>query len=78
MGHVYAMTIEPNPAAAGSKFSQGEPYVVALVELVEGVRMMTNIVDCDPSDVAIGMEVTLRWEPLSDGRQLPLFRPVTS
>lgn len=76
-GRVYAMTIEANPAAAGAAFSGGAPYVVALVELTEGVRMMSNIVDCDPGDVVIGMEVQVAWEPLSDGRHLPLFQPVT-
>lgn len=51
------------------------PYVVALVDLDEGVRMMTNVVECPPTDVAVGMRVTLAWEPLSDGRHLPMFRP---
>ena len=32
---------------------------------------MTNVVDCDPVTVAVGDAVTLTWEPLSDGRQLP-------
>lgn len=70
---VYAVSVMPkpaNPAMAGR-----EPYTVALVDLAEGVRMMTNIVDVDPDDVAIGQPVTITWEPLSDGRHLPLFRP---
>jgi hypothetical protein len=49
--------------------------VVALVDLAEGVRMLTNIVGCDPAEVAIGQAVTVTWEPLSDGRQLPQFTP---
>ena len=61
----------------GATFSHGEPYVVALVDLDEGVRMMTNIVGCPPEDVRIGMAVTVTWEPLSDGRQLPLFTPTS-
>jgi uncharacterized protein len=72
---VRAATIEYKPAATGSTFSNGQPYVVALVDLDEGVRMMTNIVGCPPEDVRIGMAVTVIWEPLSDGRQLPLFTP---
>lgn len=51
------------------------PYVVALVELAEGVRMMTNVVGCSPKDVTIGLPVGVTWEPLSDGRNLPLFAP---
>jgi uncharacterized OB-fold protein len=72
---VHAATIEFKPAATGSTFSDGQPYVVALVDLDEGVRMMTNIVGCPPEDVHIGLAVTVTWEPLSDGRQLPLFTP---
>jgi uncharacterized OB-fold protein len=72
---VHAATIEYKPAATGSTFSDGQPYVVALVDLDEGVRMMTNIVGCRPEDVHPGLAVTVTWEPLSDGRQLPLFTP---
>lgn len=70
---VYAATVEHRPAPGG--FSGGEPYCVALVDLHEGVRMMTNIVGCPPDDVRSGMAVEVTWEPLSDGRNLPLFRP---
>ena len=52
------------------------PYAVALVELPEGVRMMTNVVDCPAESVIIGMAVKIRWQPLADGRHLPLFAPV--
>ncbi|CAN5718846.1 OB-fold domain-containing protein [soil metagenome] len=52
-----------------------DPYVVALVDLAEGARFMTNVVGCDPADVVIGMMVTVAWEPLDDGRHLPLFAP---
>jgi uncharacterized OB-fold protein len=72
---VHAVTIEHKPAATGAQFSNGEPYAVALVDLDEGVRMMTNVIGCPPEDVTIGMSVTVTWEPMSDGRQLPLFEP---
>lgn len=74
-GTVYAATIENKPATTGASFSGGEPYVVALVDLEEGVRMMTNVVGCPVGDVHPGLTVRVRWEPLSDGRQLPLFTP---
>jgi uncharacterized OB-fold protein len=51
------------------------PYVVAIVELEEGPRMLTNIVGCEPSDVGCDMTVRVAWEPLPDGRKLPVFRP---
>jgi uncharacterized OB-fold protein len=75
---VHAATIEHNPAATGATFAHGAPYVVALVDLDEGVRMMTNIIGCAPEDVHPGMAVTVTWEALSDGRQLPLFKPASA
>jgi len=72
---VYAAVVETQPEASGAAFSGGEPYCVALVDLDEGVRMMTNIVGCPPADVRSGLAVEVSWEPLSDGRRLPLFRP---
>jgi uncharacterized OB-fold protein len=73
---VYAAGVENKPAAAGATFSNGQPYCVALVDLEEGVRMLTNVVGCPPDEVHCGMAVTVTWEPLSDGRQLPLFQPI--
>ena len=60
-----------NPMMAGR-----EPYAVALVDLSEGVRMMSEVVGGDPWTVAVGDAVTVGWEPLSDGRQLPVVRVV--
>ena len=70
---VHAAVVEHRPEAAGAAFAGGQPYCVALVDLEEGVRIMTNVVGCAPGDVQAGMAVTLTWEPLSDGRRLPLF-----
>jgi acetyl-CoA acetyltransferase len=52
------------------------PYVVANVALAEDptVRLTTNIVGCDPDDVAVGQEVTVRFEQHEDV-WLPLFEP---
>lgn len=70
-GSVYAFTVNHVPGSAPPE--RPLPYVVALVDLDEGVRM--NIVGCAPSDVRVGMPVEVTWEPLSDGRALPLFAP---
>jgi len=48
---------------------------VALVDLEEGVRIMSNVVGAAPEEVKVGMPVTVTWEQLSDGRHLPLFEP---
>ena len=75
---VHAAVVEHRPEAAGAAFAGGQPYCVALVDLEEGVRMMTNVVGCAPDDVRTGMAVTLTWEPLSDGRRLALFEPASA
>ncbi len=50
------------------------PYVVALVELDEGPRLISNIVGCSPEEVEIDMPVCLRFETAGDF-QLPRFEP---
>jgi hypothetical protein len=72
-GTVYAASVHHRPGP-GRDEADG-PYVVALVELAEGVRMMSNVVGCPPGDVTVGMPVRLAWHPLSDGRHLPQFTP---
>jgi len=74
-GEVYAVSVQHQPAMPLPAFSDG-PYAVALIELAEGVRVMSNVVGCPPEEVVVGMPVTLTWEPLTDGRHLPLFEPV--
>ena len=49
---------------------------MALVDLDEGVRLLTNVVGVPADQVAVGDRVQVTWEPLSDGRQLPLFTPI--
>jgi len=56
------------------------PYVVAIVDLPEqeGLRLTTNIVNCPPDDVRIGMPVQVVFERHDDGDEsvyLPLFEP---
>jgi uncharacterized OB-fold protein len=51
------------------------PYVVALVELPEGVRLLADIINADPRAVRIGMPVTVAWEHLSDDIEYPAFTP---
>ncbi|MGH3757577.1 MAG: Zn-ribbon domain-containing OB-fold protein [Actinophytocola sp.] len=50
------------------------PYVYALVELYEGPRLVTNVVDCDISALRIGMELEVVFE-MSGDIAVPLFRP---
>ncbi len=73
-GTVYTYTVShraPHPV-----FSDSCPLVIAVVELEEGPRMMTNIVDCDPESVSVGMSVQVTFEGIDDSEVvLPLFKP---
>ena len=72
-GIVHAITVEHRPQ--NPMFADRAPYAIALVDVAEGWRMLTNLVECDPMTVSVGTPVTVTWEPLSDGRNLPLFTP---
>ena len=50
-------------------------YTLAFVTLDEGVTMMTNLVDCDPRDVAIGQRVRVVFKPSDGGHAVPMFTP---
>ncbi len=70
---VYAVSVMPKPA--NPTMAGRGPYAVALVQLDEGVRLLTNVITPDPYAVRVGDAVTVAWEPLSDGRHLPVFVP---
>lgn len=65
-------TVHVNPLPP---FDTQLPYVAAVVELAEGPKMMTNVIDCDPASLAIGMDLVVAWKPLTDEIQAPVFRP---
>ena len=59
----------------GKAFDDGLPYVVAIVELEEGVRMLSNVVGCLPERVTIGMPVSVTFDEVTPGTTLPRFVP---
>jgi len=56
-------------------FNERVPYVAAVVELDEGPRMMTNVVDCDVATVRVGMPVEVTFRAIDDTVTIPVFRP---
>ena len=64
---VYANDLPP--------FPERLPYIAAVVDLEEGPRVMTNIVDCDPADLRIGMDLVVDFRSLTDDITAPVFRP---
>ncbi len=72
-GTLYTYTVARRPTHPG--FADRVPYVIAVVELDEGPRMTTNLIDCSPEELSIGMRVEVAFGDLQDGLRLPLFRP---
>ena len=56
-------------------FRERVPYVAAVVDLEEGPRMMTNVVDTPFEDLSVGMALTVTFMPISDDYTIPVFVP---
>jgi len=59
-------------------FEDDIPYVVAIIELEEGIRMMSNIVECPPEKVKCDMEVEVVFKDVTEKITLPNFRPIST
>lgn len=57
------------------KFMGDLPYVIAMVDIAEGIRMTTRIVNCKPENVAINMNVEVVFQDVSSDCALPMFQP---
>jgi len=49
--------------------------IAALIELTEGVRVLSNLVDIDPKHINIGMPVTVDFRPTRHEGAVPVFKP---
>lgn len=69
---LYSYVIHHRPVAGFTP-----PYAIAVVELAEGPRMMTNIVGCPQTPEALELDMPLEvvFEPMDETITLPLFRP---
>ena len=72
-GRVYSYTVIHHHEAP--PFKDLVPYIVALVDLDEGVRLTANLLECTPEVVHVGMPVEVVYEPVTDQITLPQFRP---
>jgi hypothetical protein len=70
-GEVYSWIIPRHPAPVGF----AEAPVVALVELEEGIRIVSNVVGAAPGQVRQGLPVEVDFEPTRSGKAVPVFRP---
>jgi uncharacterized protein len=70
-GELYSFAIHHHPPVPGFAV----PYIVALVELEEGTRLLANMTGIDPADVRIGMPVETDFLTIDDTYAVPYFRP---
>jgi len=71
-GVVYTFTEVHRAIMPG--FAEELPIIVAIIELENGVRMMSNIVECEASEVAIDCAVEVIFHDVTEEITLPKFR----
>lgn len=72
---LYSYTVVHDAPAPG--FADSLPYVVGVVELEEqdGLLVTTNLLDVDPADLRIGLDLDVTFDELAPGTTVPQFRP---
>jgi uncharacterized protein len=69
-GELYSYAILHHPRHPAFQY----PLIAALVDLNEGIRMVSSLVDVDPQTVVIGMPLQVAYAPAEDGSAVPVFR----
>jgi uncharacterized OB-fold protein len=67
-GEIYTYSVQRRGAPT--------PFCIAYVTLAEGVKMMTNIVDCDLDSVKVGQRVKVAFKQTEGGFSMPVFVPL--
>jgi uncharacterized OB-fold protein len=75
-GTVTSFSVARRPVSEA--YAPDVPYVIALIKLDEGPTMMSNVIDCDPERVRIGMPVEVIFEDWTEEITMPKFRPPRS
>ena len=76
--HTFAVVVRPPNRA----WADDTPYVVAMVDLEEGCRMPTNLVQVEinpdnlSENISVGMSVEVAWDDRSEEVTVPVFKPV--
>jgi len=70
-GVVYSYSILHHPQHPSFEY----PVIAALIDLDEGVRILSNLVGIPPEDARIGMPVQVRFEPTRGDMAVPVFEP---
>ncbi|MEH7114949.1 OB-fold domain-containing protein [Neobacillus niacini] len=72
-GHVYSYSVIHR--VFSPEFQAKVPFIIALVELDEGPRMMTNLIDVEDSELKVGLKVQVDFQERIGEYRLPKFRP---
>ena len=72
-GQIHTYTVLER--ARGTPYENNTPITIVLVELEEGPIVMSNLIDYDDADLAIGTPVTLQYEDVTDAVTVFVFRP---
>ena len=75
-GHIHTFIVVHRPQHPA--FFEDVPYNVAIVELDEGIRLHSNVVDCAPEALRIGLPVEVVFQRVNDEITLPRFRPLVT
>ena len=70
-GTICSFTVLRHPQFPGYEY----PLIIILVDLEEGTRLTSQLVDCEPEDVEFGMPVTMKIHEDPDGFKIPVFVP---
>jgi hypothetical protein len=70
-GVVYSYAILHHPQNPAFEY----PVLAALIDLDEGVRVLSNLVEVEPSEITVGMPVTVDFLPTRHDGAVPVFKP---
>ena len=72
-GTVWGTTVTYRNSTPG--WEDTVPYVMSIIELTEGPKVVTNVINCDPESVYVGMPVTVTFVDVTEDITLPYFEP---
>ena len=71
-GHVFTWTVAARPMHPA--FAPDVPFAPVVIEMEEGVRVVSEVVDCPPEELEVGMRVEVVYDDVTPGLALPKFR----
>jgi len=71
-GTVFTWTVAVR--AMHPAFQEAVPYAAVVIEMEEGVRILSTVTDCPPGELVIGMPVTVAFDDVAPEVTLPTFR----